>query len=281
MMLCALREVGLKHILIIVNAAGNPYKQPLLTWQQRVECLQLRVRAAVRENILEAGEIQVSQVELSTNWPERERVCAQFETEACSEQPVAVEAVLMLGEDSLLKSLERGAVKHKNVGIYQEKIHMRGMLLFVRDGSPGSVLNKIPLWLKPQVSVAPYQDEVQGLSSSHIRKALQEEAAAALPAESVHPAVWNYLKEYAAAATLRDNFGDVTCSSVEGHLEDGASTAEASLRQPRQHYDKRAKRKESLEERTQSLSVRVRNYNSFAKAVLLERTLNEVRREAG
>jgi len=72
--------------------------------------------------------------------------------------------------------------------------------------------------------------------------------------------------------------GDVLECSPQSLTDEDASNWLGAQEDPRKHY---GMQHQSSKERCESQSVRTRNFNSFAKAVLFERFLLEVRREAG
>ncbi|CAL1147228.1 unnamed protein product [Cladocopium goreaui] len=140
----------------------------------------------------------------------------------------------------------------------------------------------IPEKLRGHVQVAPYKDLVDGLSSSKIRAMLQDPSAEAPPSEALHPVIWARLQEHVK------KFGSIAESKDDpawsrGEEED---TLEALGQgdvwdDPAAHYDAQAPSSSSLEDRQQSPTVRLRNFNSFAKAVLLDQFLTDVLRQAG
>uniref|UniRef100_A0A7S4PYI9 mRNA (guanine-N(7))-methyltransferase n=1 Tax=Alexandrium monilatum TaxID=311494 RepID=A0A7S4PYI9_9DINO len=263
--LCALRRCGTQRVVLVPNETGNPYKPLCTTLQHRIRCIEARLAEAVVTGELRQGEVTVRVARGATNWPQREELARVIEREEFAETTTSAEVVLLLGEDSFLKSLESAAGKHKNSGIFQLRTRPRRIIVFPRGGGREGILVKVPDRLRPWVQVAPHKDLVQGLSSSRLRELLESRGSVP-PADSVHPAVWRL--------------------AIQGRREEEPASVAAQPLPPteatedtRLHYD--VKLPQTMEQRQASPTVRLRNFNSFAKAVLLEQILAELRREAG
>mmetsp|Transcript_70085 Transcript_70085/g.227375 ORF Transcript_70085/g.227375 Transcript_70085/m.227375 type:complete len:659 (+) Transcript_70085:341-2317(+) len=278
--LCALRKCGVRRVIFVPNPSGNPYKPSCSSVPQRVHFIEERIRQAEFSQEIEPGQMSVLLVEGATNWPQREAIAQSLELEEFAETQTSAEVAFLLGEDSFSKSLQQ-AKTHKNNGIFQLKSRPRQIFVFPRSGTAESILASIPERLKPWVRVAPYQDLVQGLSSSSIRQAMEVRGSAPAP-DALHPALWTMLRQSseqprATAATLGS---PSLLASVSPLSEEATSTGCVSVSEdPRMHYDSVAR--QSLQQRCESMTVRLRNYNSFAKSVLLERCFSELRTRTG
>ncbi|CAK9062158.1 unnamed protein product [Durusdinium trenchii] len=279
LVLCALRTCGLRRVVLVPNQGSNPYKQGCTPMSERVACIKERIRIAEEAGELEPGEVIVRKEAGANNWPQREKVAQAVEREEFADATVTANVVLLLGEDSFSKSLSQATGKHKNVGIFQLQSRPRRLIVFPRAQQE----LVIPEKLRDYVQVAPYKDLVEGLSSSKIR-ALVETGAEAPDAQAVHPAVWARLKEYVKSAASEGSAdalgtrssGEDEEESFVPHSDQGNCWAD-----PAAHYDAQAPSSSSLRDRPQSPTVRLRNFNSFAKAVLLDQFLTDVLRQAG
>ncbi|CAK0793033.1 unnamed protein product [Prorocentrum cordatum] len=283
MVLCALSACGLSRVVLVPNQSGNPYKPQASSLQGRIDCIRARILEAEATEQVRPGQISARLVEGANNWPQREGVARALEREELAETTTAVEVLLLLGEDSLDKALREGAGKHKNTGIFQLKLQPRRLLVFPRGGGGPAIRERLPDFLRSLAEVAPYQDLVPGLSSGSLRDRLRP-GGAEPPADWLHPAarssVWRLwrgrlpggpgLPTAAAPCGPPRSLGG--CLAAAAPPVHGGGVAGAD---PRLHYA--SQRGQSADERLRSLSVRLRNFNSFAKAVLLERHLGEVR----
>lgn len=286
---CALTVCGLKRVILVPNPSSNPYKPSCSSMSQRIRCIQARIRHAESTGEIQAGQVLVRVVAGSANWPERENLAQFCEREEFSESPATAEVVFLLGEDSLSKSLRQAAGKHKNSGIFQLKTRPRGIIVFPRGGNAEGILASIPEALRQWVSVAPYQDLVSGLSSSALRQTLQAKPDPP-SVEAMHPAVWAILQqdgngESAEPEAVEQLATETRSSSLTAATDElategcAASSHCVRSQDPRLHYDLQTQ--QSRQQRCESLTVKLRNFNSFAKAVLLEHCLCEVRAQAG
>jgi len=191
--MCALRSCGVRKVLLIPNQGSNPYKPRCASLADRCQTLEDRLQAAQASGELQPGEVEVRVEAGANNWPQREQVAQAVEQEECADVAATATAVLLLGEDSLLKSLEQGVGKHKNTGIFQTQSKPRRLIVFPRGGNADSILNRVPEKLKSRVEVAPYKDLVEGLSSTRMRELLESGETA--PPDSLHPVVWARLAQ--------------------------------------------------------------------------------------
>jgi len=268
--ICALRDCRVRRVVLVPNQGGNPYKPFCASLTVRTRCASMRVRAAERAGDIMPGEIVVRPLEGgANNWPQREAEAQRVEMEELADTKTTVEAVLVLGEDSFLKSLDQ-AKKHKNSGIFQEQGRSRRIILFPRLGSTDDLMAKVPERLRPWVEVAPYSDLVHGLSSSSVREQLRK-GGPQPPPEALHPSIWETLRA-AASPPLESQCPEVSSSHTiqPASRDDKVVDAEDT----RSHYNRRAWSSSGCADgRQTSPTVRLRNFNSFAKAVLLERFL--------
>lgn len=281
--LCALRSCGVDRVLFVPNLGGNPYKPRCSPVEHRLRLLEERIRQAELAKDITAGEMMVCAVSVATNWPQRERLARDLELEEFAETPFTAEAAILLGEDSFAKSLTL-AKAHKNSGIYQLKTTGRRIIVFPRDGDTSAVAAIVPERLRESVAVAAYRDLVPGLSSSTLRAVLKDQRAT-LPPQEVHPAVWAMFRGLCAqeAGEMPELAGphlhNGSRASGGGSDDEGGEAGGDAAHDPRFHYDTLAP--QSLEQRCGSATVRLRNFNSFAKAVLIEHCLSELRTRTG
>ncbi|CAJ1392749.1 unnamed protein product [Effrenium voratum] len=270
LVLCALRKCGARRVVLVPNQGGNPYKPSCSSLAARIAAIQERIAAAESCGDLSPGEVVVREEAGANNWPQREKVAQAVEREEFADTEASAVVALLLGEDSFRKSLSQAEGKHKNTGIFQLQNKPRRLIVFPRENRPG--LSLVPEKLSARVEVAPYRDLVEGLSSSQIRQLLHSGEA---PDEAaVHPVVWARFKAHASREV-----GAVTQDSPEWSDEEMEEDAGQGWKDPESHYDAQAP--QSRARRLQSPTVRLRNCNSLAKAVLLEQFLSAVSREAG
>ncbi|CAJ1331165.1 unnamed protein product [Effrenium voratum] len=269
LVLCALRKCGARRVVLVPNQGGNPYKPSCSSLAARIAAIQERIAAAESCGELSPGEVVVREEAGANNWPQREKVAQAVEREEFADTEASAVVALLLGEDSFRKSLSQAEGKHKNTGIFQLQNKPRRLIVFPRENRPG--LSLVPEKLSARVEVAPYRDLVEGLSSSQIRQLLHSGEA---PDEAaVHPVVWARFKAHASREV-----GAVTQDSPEWSDEEMEEDAGQGWKDPESHYDAQAP--QSRARRLQSPTVRLRNCNSLAKAVLLEQFLSAVAREA-
>ncbi|CAE8605986.1 unnamed protein product [Polarella glacialis] len=155
LVLCALRHCGVRKVLLVPNQGGNPYKPCCSTLEERKSGIEARLEAAVASGELMPGEVAVRLESGANNWPQREQVARAVEREEFAETAATAQAVLLLGEDSLVKSLTQAVGKHKNSGIFQVSSgRPRRLMVFPRGGQAEQILAKVPEKLKPFVQAA-------------------------------------------------------------------------------------------------------------------------------
>ncbi|CAE7897810.1 ABD1 [Symbiodinium sp. KB8] len=229
-----------------------------------------RLKAAEAAHDIEPGEVLVRAEAGANNWPQREKVAQALELHELANSRATARVVLLLGEDSFMKSLKQASGKHRNSGIFQLQTKPRRLIVFPRGEDESTILQMVPEKLRSWVQVAPYRDLVEGLSSSKIRSILKSGGKA--PPSTVHPVVWNRLLQaennWDSQEDLADDFSDE---------QEPVEEAGRVFQDPRTHYDALAP--QSMQQRLLSPTVRLRNFNSFAKAGLLEQFLSKVLRE--
>eukprot|EP00929_Paragymnodinium_shiwhaense_P036848 TRINITY_DN19706_c0_g3_i1.p1 TRINITY_DN19706_c0_g3~~TRINITY_DN19706_c0_g3_i1.p1 ORF type:complete len:1530 (+),score=327.46 TRINITY_DN19706_c0_g3_i1:71-4660(+) len=290
--MCGLRSHKLRKVMFCPNQESNPYKPLSSSLQHRLDCLRLRIEKAEESEEVTAGQFGVRVSQGLNNWPQREQLAQTVEAEEFADEPGCVEAVILLGEDSLLKSLA-SAAKHKQNGIFQLVRHgsrARHLIVFPRAGKASDIESQIPDRLRHCITIADYADDVVGLSSSTLRDLRKKPGCAPPPPEAIHPALWSRLTTAGCAEPASGDAAMTSPSQVEHpaaesdcEAEEAADTMRSNNRSTSIPLDARShwqqKQQQSLEERGSSPTVHLRNFNSFAKAVLLEQVLSDLRAE--